>query len=408
MDEVHDSLNVREESDQSLWSAILLISGTCIGAGMLALPVVTGLSGFYPSLITGALTWFFMVATGLLLLEVVLWMPDGANVLSITGHFLGRSGEVIAGILYIFLYYCLMVSYIAGGAPLFEKMLSGMFGITVPSLWSLSLFTALFGLMVLWGTKFVGRINWLLMAGLIISFIALVAVGSTEVTEELLVFKNWGFTLVAAPTLVSAYGYHNIIPTLSTYMKRDAMKLRTAIFVGTALPFVVYTLWQWVILGSIAPEALQEAATRGITISHLLQDVTANPWISRCGMYFGFFALVTSFLGVGLAMVDFLGDGFGSKRSGFSRVWLCLLVFIPPALLAASYPGIFIKAIGVAGGFGEAILNGLIPVIMVWIGRYRLGLTSESSLFGGRMMLGLLAFCTIFVIALETMHLLAP
>ncbi|MES2272690.1 MAG: aromatic amino acid transport family protein, partial [Chlamydiota bacterium] len=56
------------------WSPVfggtLLVAGTSIGAGMLALPVVTASGGFLPALFVYFLCWLFMTCTGLLLLEI--------------------------------------------------------------------------------------------------------------------------------------------------------------------------------------------------------------------------------------------------------------------------------------------------------------------------------------------------
>ncbi|MFI0478952.1 MAG: aromatic amino acid transport family protein, partial [Candidatus Rhabdochlamydia sp.] len=86
--------------------------------------------------------------------------------------------------------------------------------------------------------------------------------------------------------------------------------------------------------------------------------------------------------------------------------WLSLMVFIPPTIVAFYNPGIFIQAIGIAGGFGEAILNGLLPISVVWIGRYRMGLASESKLPGGRLLLAILALFTLLIMGLELKNLI--
>jgi tyrosine-specific transport protein len=41
----------------------LLVAGTSIGVGMLALPVATAAGGFLPSLMIYFLCWFFMLCT---------------------------------------------------------------------------------------------------------------------------------------------------------------------------------------------------------------------------------------------------------------------------------------------------------------------------------------------------------
>src|SRR3989344_6702092 len=47
----------------------LLIAGTAVGVGMLALPVATGPGGFIPSITIYLICWAFMLCTGLLLVE---------------------------------------------------------------------------------------------------------------------------------------------------------------------------------------------------------------------------------------------------------------------------------------------------------------------------------------------------
>jgi tyrosine-specific transport protein len=51
----------------NLFGGMLLVAGCCIGAGMLALPVLTGLSGFDPSLLVLIAAWAFLTFTAFLL-----------------------------------------------------------------------------------------------------------------------------------------------------------------------------------------------------------------------------------------------------------------------------------------------------------------------------------------------------
>lgn len=394
-----------EGSGGSVVSGMFLIGGTSIGAGMLALPLVTGIAGFFPAMVVNTLCWLFMMATGLLLLEATLWMDEGANLLSIAKTFLGPVGKVVGGLLFIFLYYCLLVSYTAGGTPLIVKGINQQLSIDLTGMPGYLLFASLFGCIIYFGHRVVDRINWLLMASLIISYFFLICVGSTDIVTDYFLRNDWGSTFVAAPILFSAYGYHNIIPSMTTYLKKNVNKLRYAIIGGTAIPFLVYSFWQWMIIGSIPQEFIASAAAEGTPITYALQAVTGNPMVSLLGGYFGFFALVTSFLGVSLSMVDFFADGLKGSWQGVSRFWLCALVFVPPAIFAALNPGIFIEALGVAGGFGEAILNGLFPVMMVWVGRYQMKLDSEHLVPGGRWMLAALAIFTFVIIGIEIQHL---
>jgi tyrosine-specific transport protein len=390
----------------SALSGILLVSGTCIGAGMLALPIVTGIAGFYPAMVVNTLCWLFMLCTGLLFMEATLWMEKGANVLSMAQRFFGPIGKFIGGGSFLFLYYCLLVAYIAGGTPLVVTEAASRLGVDLVGAEGYLIFAFGLGLIVFLGTHVVDRLNWILMAGLVLSFILLIVVGSTAVQTDFFKRSHWSLLLFAAPTLFSAYGYHNIIPSLVPYLKNNVKELRLAIILGTTIPFLAYSIWQWMIIGTLSAEEINRAVEQGVPISHTLQQITGHPWVSILGTYFGFFALVTSFLGVSLSMVDFLADGLKMQSQGYRRLVLCLVVFFPPAWFASVNPGIFIEALGIAGGFGEAILNGLFPIAMVWIGRYHLRLDTPHQLPGGRLLLTILFLFTFLIIGVEIKHLL--
>lgn len=392
----------------STLSGALFISGTAIGAGMLALPFVTGVAGFVPAMAINMLCWLFMLCTGLLFLEAVLWMPDGANVLTLSRFFLGRTGRWIGGAAFVLLYYCLMVAYFAGGVPVFTDIVKQIFHVELPQVASFALFTSLFGAIIYFGTKVTDRLNFILMMGLIVSYIALVGTGSSEVSSNLLKRQNWSMILLGAPTLFSAYGYHNIVPSMSSYLRRDGRKLRWAIAIGTFAAFIVYSIWQWLIIGTLSEGQLAETLASGQPIAATLEAAVQNRWIPLLAQYFSFFALVTSMMGVALSLVDFIGDGAKVPREKKgSRLFLVFLVFIPPLFFAWCFPGLFFTALRYAGGFGEAILNGLFPVLMVWLGRYKYKFESEYRLPGGKVTLALLFLVAVCIIGREVVHLVS-
>jgi tyrosine-specific transport protein len=170
---------------------------------------------------------------------------------------------------------------------------------------------------------------------------------------------------------------------------------------GTTLALGVYLFWQWLIIGSIPQEMIQQALQAGVPVTQALQAVTGYPWVYSIGRCFAFFALTTSLLGVAFSMVDFLGDGLKVDAEGKKRWVLVALTFAPPGICAAINPTIFQQALGIAGGFGEAFLNGLLPVLLVWMGRYRMNLGTRDSLRGGKLLLVVLMLISIGVIGLE-------
>jgi len=375
-----------------VFSGTLLIAGTTIGAGMLGIPLVTGAAGFWPALWVTVACWFFMAITGLLFLEVSLWMPEGSNILSMANRFFGPKGKWIAGGMFLFLYYCLMVAYFAAGAPL----LGGFLG--VQGIGSYCIFGLLFGGIVAFGARAIDRANILLVAGLAVSYFMLLGMGSSEVQTVRFEPRQWSSVFLAIPVLFSAFGYHNVIPSLRTYLKGDRRSLQISIVLGTMLALVVYLLWQWLMIGAVPPETMKEALAKGLPATAALQQVTGNPWLFTVGKWFAFFALVTSMLGVAFSLVDFLGDTAKKIKRGY----LCLATFIPPFTFAVLDPTIFDRALGYAGGFGEAFLNGILPVALIWAGKYRDGLQSELPV--NKFLLRALFLAGAFVIGLEAYY----
>ena len=291
-------------------SGSLLIAGTTIGAGMLGIPLLTAKAGFWPACVITLLTWAFMLATGLLLLEVSLWMPKGSNLLSITERFLGNLGKRVTGGLFLFLYYCLLVAYFAAGAPLLVQMLNLFLPFELSGWVAYACFGVIFMAIVAKGAKWIDRSNLILTVGMFVAYGLLIGLGSSVINPERLTMKNWGVMLFAAPVLFSAFGYHNIIPSLCTYLNKDKLALKLSVIIGTTIPLIVYLLWQFLVIGSLSESSIALALQRGKPVTAAMQELTGHPWIYPLGQTFAFLAIVTSLLGVAFSMVDFLADGF--------------------------------------------------------------------------------------------------
>src|SRR5690348_12945981 len=122
------------EKTGSVIGGMLLIAGSCIGAGMLGLPIITGISGFFPALFMLFCGWLFMTATALLLVEVNGWFSSRqVNLLTMAGSALGKWGKGICWGTYLFLFYALLVAYISGIGSLVGSFFQNSFHVILPS-----------------------------------------------------------------------------------------------------------------------------------------------------------------------------------------------------------------------------------------------------------------------------------
>jgi tyrosine-specific transport protein len=344
---------------------VLLVAGTTIGAGMLALPVVTSFGGFFPSAIIFGLCWLLMLCSAFFFLDVNLAVRGEPNLISMAGKTLGVPGKVASWVFYLLLLYSLLAAYIAASAPLFERAVFALTDVHIPATLSRFCLPVVFGSFIYLGTKGVDYINRLLMIGLGLSYVMLVAFIPSHIEISLLTHFDFSASLLAIPVVLTSFGYHIIIPSLTTYLNHDTKLLRKTIIWGSILPIVIYLVWQVLTLGVIPQGYLSQAWIQGVPATEPLAFLLNNSFIAKSALFFSFFAIVTSFLGVSLSLSDFLTDGLKIKKTWEGRFIAFGLTFVPPLIFVFSYQRGFYLALEYAGII-VAILLGIMPSLMAW------------------------------------------
>ncbi len=352
----------------------LLVAGTCIGAGMLGLPIVTAVGGLYASLGTFIGIWLVLLLSALLMLEAALWLPQDANLISMADDTLGPWGKNIAWVTYLCFLYALLAAYTVGGSALFQQLFEKL-GLVASRSAVTTFYVVIFSAVVFLGFKCVDFLNKVLMIGLFVAFGVLMVRILPQVDVSLYAVSGQPLALwQALPLLVAAFGFHLLIPSLRTYLQGNVLHLRGSIIVGSILPFLLYALWEAAILGTIPMQGetgLLAMAQHGDVIPALTQHLDArlqSGTVSFWVRIFTFCALFTSVIGCGLGLFDFLADGCKIEKKGWGRLGLSLLTFIPPLMFAWIYPQGFLMALNYAGIFAAVLLI-IYPTLMVLAGR---------------------------------------
>lgn len=372
--------------DSKLIGGILLIVGTSIGAGMLGLPLATASLGFVGSLFLLLACWVLMTFSAFLILEVNLLMPDNSNLISMAKATLGKSGQAVAWAVTLLLLYSILCAYISGGSDLFHNlMLQRKYEFSTAL--SAILFTFIFGSVVYMGIRAVDYVNRGLMflklgsyLLLVLFLMPLISVSHLEAMQ--LKHVPW---MLAIMVSVTSFSYANIIPSLRIYFQSDAKKLKKAIFIGSLIPLICYIFWDAVIMGIIPMEhPLQSTSDLVNTVTHMAGSHSVTVFVKL----FTSICVVTSFLGVGLSLMDFLADGLNLSSVGSARVSIFALAFLPPLFVALYFPNIFIKALHYAGIYC-VILFVTLPAAMAWSG---------TKVWGGKKSLSVLLVISILLI----------
>ena len=354
---------------------ILLVAGTCIGAGMIGVPFKTAAAGFYPTLAAFVVVWVVMTISALLFLETALAFPGESNFISMTKATLGNTGKNIAWLANLFYMYSIMASYTSGGATMVAELLPINVYVAILA------YILPFALILYLGAKWLDLVNRFFTIGLIGSFLLLcfsIITGAHSLqsaenfSTSIPISHSAHLLIIALPLLVTTFGYHVIVPSLKFYLQEDVSALKKTILIGSAIPLIVYVIWQVVIL-LLIPVFGDEGLTNMLSNNKNPGDSIVN-YLFRYGQHksvvvflssFMFCAIASSLIGVSWAIYDFFADGFNIVKNNVGKLILIGLTFVPPMIYSVVFPQGFLKALGFAGAFAAMIMI-IYPALMVY------------------------------------------
>jgi aromatic amino acid transport protein len=364
----------------------LLVSGTMIGAGMLAMPLTSAGIGFTFTVVLLISLWILLTYSALLFVEVYQTTESDSGIGTLSALYFGNAGRVVSTtVMFVFL-YALLAAYISGGGEILMKAtqstgLLGQEGVianTSPEMTLkifIGIFTVFFGSFVIISTKVVDGFNRLLFFVMLVALVVVMFVMFPKASVQNLMAMPLDNALIisAAPIFFTSYGFHGSIPSLVKYMEGDVRGLRIAIVAGSAITLVGYILWQLSTHGVLSQSEFTQILKEKPTLYGLIEAcrrITGSEIIASAVQLFSALALVTSFLGVALGLFDCTED---MLRKGLhinaGRLLLGAITFLPPVLFAYFYPD-FIAALSYAGQM-FAFFAVVLPVGLVWKARRR-------------------------------------
>lgn len=363
---------------QTKTGAILLIAGTCIGSGMIALPMVLAKLGLIPSLLLMLFIWFVMYYTSLVNIELNLQAGQGLPLGELGRHFSGKKAELIGTFSLKLLSYSLLAVFIYGGSSILQELMKSSHAIEL-SLDRMATYGTLIvvGLLLL-PLKCIDYINRLLFLGLVAVTAILIAGLAIAVDwSDLPLFSEQSsdiFTWLALIAVVfTSFGFQVIFHTLTNYCNRNAKMLKQAFLWGSLIPAIVYIIWTFSVLSVIYhdnPFFYDQMAAGKAEVGELVQALSGiAKWqsVQILVWWISILAIFTSILGVGTGLCDAL-KGILSKRvsNAFLRNLLASLMTVMPAYLVVIYiPNAFIAVLGFAGMI-LAVIAILLPVYLFW------------------------------------------
>lgn len=384
--------------------SILIVAGTTIGAGMLAMPLASAGVGFGGTLGLLITLWALMCYTALLLLEVYQHVPADMGLGSLAARYLGRYGQWATGFCMLFLLYALTAAYISGAGELLASSLNQWLDWRLPPAAGVLIFTGIGGTVVCIGTSLVDLFNRFLFSAKIIFLAIMLALLLPHIHQiNLLTLPlQQGLALSAIPVIFTSFGFHGSIPSIVSYLGGDIRKLRRVFVIGSFIPLVAYIFWQLATLGSIDSPVFTALLAKNAGLNGLLEairEVVASAHVELAVHLFADLALATSFLGVALGLFDYLADLFQRQNSAAGRLQSGLITFLPPLAFALFYPRGFVMALGYAG-VALAVLALMLPSLLVMKSRQQHP-DAAWRVAGGSPALWLVLLCGIGIVAIQ-------
>lgn len=348
----------------------LIIAGTTIGAGMLAMPLTSAGMGFGMTLLLLVGLWGLLTYTGLLFMEVYQTAKQqDVGVASLAEQYFGMAGRALATFSLLVLLYALLAAYITGGGSL----LTGLLPEGTSAKIGILLFTLILGTFVVIGIKGVDGITRVMFLGKIVAFIFVLLMMLPKAQLENLTAVPLDNLLVlsAVPIFFTSFGFHVIMGSINSYLEADIRKIRLAVIIGTLIPLSAYLLWQLATHGVLSQSEFVALVKQDPTLNGLVKattQITGSTILGEAVRAFSTLALITSFLGVAMGIFEGVGDLLKRFQLPSNRLVLTPLTFVPPLAFALFYPNGFIAALGYAGLL-FAFYGLILPIGLAWKAR---------------------------------------
>ena len=340
----------------------LLVAGTSIGAGLLALPMTSVNIGI--GLLTAMILLMLFVGyyTSMMVVRLNEIYQTPASVVDIAKK---HGDKLTFGMLSASFYglsFAVLTAYFSGLSD------------TVSKNWSLNysgvVIACGIGLLLclcLKETIFanLNSVFVLLLVGIIAA--AVLTIGLSNVPSELLfATPQWREVPTFLPVIFCSFVMQMVCPHIYAYLEHDMRKVRFAIFIGLFLIVCVYLSWTVCVLTKIfesSPEFFQQMQAHQVSVGELtkfLCKASGSDLIETLLKFLTVFGITTSAIGVAIGMMHALGTHMPKMAA---RTVICFI----PTVINFLCPNAFVAIFAIVG---------VICTVFAIFGPYRLLKTS--------------------------------
>eukprot|EP00547_Thalassionema_nitzschioides_P009724 CAMPEP_0194225498 /NCGR_PEP_ID=MMETSP0156-20130528/39712_1 /TAXON_ID=33649 /ORGANISM="Thalassionema nitzschioides, Strain L26-B" /LENGTH=510 /DNA_ID=CAMNT_0038957453 /DNA_START=87 /DNA_END=1620 /DNA_ORIENTATION=+ len=419
-------------SSMKVLKASMLIAGTTVGGGFLALPqtVVFPLGSFRVTAISLLGVWIYFLSQSFVLVDCfVEYHKISANRMNQTtigipllaNHTLGSKGYFSATSLLVVLTEATLVSQISRAGSLLADNAVSFFGIRADRMLNYRVgcvIATVIGACISFGGReskqvdtksdpefpnlggnnlddsrkvtgsLTADVNAILTGIFLISAFTLFQAGRLEADwSRCLASSSSARPLIlsivrAIPTILQLLAYGEILPNVCSMLQYHRNTIRIAVIIGSAIPLILLSGWGALGLALVSTNAAMHGAHDPVNV---LIANGGGPIRTRL-LVLAASAIGTTILGSYLALESAYDDVIFKEKSventsvsSPGQYWLKVVAIVfPPLMISAISPSVFLQAIDFAGSYPVLLLWGVLPPLMAL--RMRMKGPEDSSL----------------------------
>ena len=335
---------------KKLLNAIFLISGTAIGAGLIALPLTSVNLG--TNILVAIIFFMVFVAYKTSMMTVDLNVANGksASIVDLSRSISGEKAFIISMISFYTLSFSLLSVYFSGIA----NTLSSFFDFNDNFIIIICGFLLFFILNLKYSAF--SKLNSILVVSLLVIILsAIIQIHTKEtsiMTSVYVVPQSISASEIIAflPIIFTSFGVQNICSHIFESLNKDRGKIKIAFLIGILIPAVVYIIWNSCVFENILAgdvQFFQKLQNHQISVGELIQFLcksSENMYMEIFFKILSLFAIITSAVGIGLGLKKSIEESVTSSKYMASAV-VCGI----PVALCMAVPNAFINILSFGG-----------------------------------------------------------
>ena len=336
-------MKLKKESKQ-LFTAISIITGTCIGAGFLGIPYVTAKAGFLTTFIYILIFSLILLFVNLYLGEIILRTKKNHQLTGYAEKYLGKKGKYIMLYATKFVIFAAIIAYTIGVGESISLLIFGDIKYFIP----IGLFFGLFMSLFIW--KGMSALKIFEKSGVMVSLTLLFSICIiffNKINISNLAYTNLEHVLLPFGVILFSMMSFFAIPEAKIVLNKNRKLMKKAIIIGTLLPGLFYLIFTFVVVGFKGAQTPEIAtfALGGIFV------------------FMGIITMFTSYLSLGNALQqNYIFDFKNSKRKAWFRAAILpIFVFLLTQIFKDFFS--FIRVISLGGVVSGGIIAILVLII---------------------------------------------